>query len=252
MTCFKDATIRNKKLEENGIYSLFEKINSANELIKKSLEISENPKIAFSGGKDSLVVLDLVRKFNNINAVFCNTKVEYKETIQFVNTIENVTELTPIKGFWTCAKEYGLPTRKSEAKRHGNYCCLFLKEKPATEYYKKENVDLIFTGLTSSESRNRMMLFKRMGPYYFAKTEKLYKCHPIYDWSESDVWNYIKLKKLPYNSIYDMGLPRCGCRFCTAYLSWKEVTRKYNPKDLEILSKMKAREKGITSIYDFE
>lgn len=96
------------------------------------------------------------------------------------------------------------------------------------------------------------MMLKRMGPYYYAKTEKRYKCHPIHNWTDRDVWNYIKMKNLPYNPIYDMGLPRCGCRFCTAYLSWREVTKKYNRKDYEILCKIEAKEKGITSIYDFE
>lgn len=132
MTCFNDAKKRNEALKENGIYSLFEKINSANDLVKKSLENSDNPRIAFSGGKDSLVVLDIVRKVdNNIIGVFCNTGNEYKETPTYVRTFDNIIELHPEKSFWQCVKEYGLPMSKSKAKRHGNYCCLWLKEKPA-------------------------------------------------------------------------------------------------------------------------
>lgn len=253
MTCFNDAISREKKLKENGVYSLFEKINSANELINVAFGNTKHPVIAFSGGKDSLIVLDLVRRIKpEIVAVFCNTGNEYPETIRFVRTIDNVVWLKPLKTFKQCTEEYGLPVIKSKAKRHGNYCCLWLKEKPANNYYKNNNVDLIFTGLTSDESRNRMMMLKRMGPYYYAKTEKRYKCHPIYNWSSDDVWNYIKLKKLDYNAIYDKGMPRCGCRLCTAYISWKAVTKQYNIKDYELLSKMKAREEGLTSIYDFE
>ena len=245
-----DAMNRNQTLQDNGVYDLYNKISSANELIVQALETSENPRLTFSGGKDSLIVLDLVRRIRpDINAVFCNTGNEYRETPPYVRQFENITELHPEKGFWTCAKEYGLPQRKSEAKRHGNACCFWLKEKPAADYYKKENVDLIFTGLTADESRNRWMFFRRMGPHYFAKTEQLWKCHPIHDWTEKNVWDYIKLKNLAYNPIYDMGLPRCGCRFCTAYISWKEVTAKYNPKDTEIL--YKKMNEGNRTLNDF-
>lgn len=234
----KEADDRLDTLKSSGVLSLMDKINSSMDLIRKSLENKTNPVIAFSGGKDSLVVLDLVRRIKpETEAVFCNTGNEYKETVKYVHMLENITELHPKKGFWQCVEEYGLPQMKSKAKRHGNQCCNWLKEKPAEEYYKASGADLIFTGLTSAESRNRMMMLKRMGPVYFAKKEKLWKCHPIHDWTEKDVWDYIKLRKLDYNPIYDLGIFRCGCRFCTAYLSWRDVTAIYNERDTQILAK---------------
>lgn len=210
----------------------------AKEIIQDAFDLAEYPVIAFSSGKDSQVVLDLVRQINpDVEAVFCNTGNEYTETVPFARSFDNVTELHPEKTFWQCFKEYGMPVVKSKAKRHGNACCFWLKEKPSRDYYKSVGVDLVFTGLTAAESRNRMMMLKRMGHTYFAKTEKLYKCHPIHDWSEDQVWQYIRMKELEYNPIYDLGIPRCGCRFCTAYLSWKEVTALYNEKDTQVLMK---------------
>lgn len=236
---------RLKQLHESGqidIMYLQPKIKQAQTIIYDALTNSVNPVVAFSGGKDSIVVLDLVRKAQKtVHGIFCNTGNEYPETLEFVKTIDNVVWLDPLKSFWQCVKEYGLPETKSQAKRHGNHCCLYLKEKPALNYYSENNIDLVFTGLTMDESRNRMMMLKRMGPYYFHKAEKRYKCHPIYDWSEKDVWTYIKWYKLSYNPIYDLGIARCGCRFCTAYLSWKETTALYNIKDTKILLEKKGQ-----------
>ncbi len=218
------------------ISSLMPKIEWAKLMIKYALGHSDNPIIAFSGGKDSLVVLHLVRQVKkDVPGLFGNTLNEYAETVEYVREIDNIHEVTPEKTFWQCVKEYGLPGVKSKAKRHGNQCCNWLKEKPSHKFNKQNDVDLTFMGLTMSESRNRFMMLKRMGPYYWHKAEKLHKCHPIYDWTVQDVWDYIDWFKLSYNPIYDMGIPRCGCRFCTAYLSWEETTALYDPRDTKLL-----------------
>lgn len=51
------------------------------------------PYVSFSGGKDSTVLLDIVRRFvdRDIKAVFCNTGNEYPEIVRFVRSTENVT-----------------------------------------------------------------------------------------------------------------------------------------------------------------
>lgn len=38
--------------------------------------------------------------------------------------------------------------------------------------------------------------------------------NPIIDWSDDDVWEYIKLRNLPYNPLYDTGRKRVGCIGC--------------------------------------
>jgi len=204
--------------------------------IKKIFEMHDNPVVAFSGGKDSTVVLDYVRKHDSsVKAVFCNTGVEHKETLDYVKTIDNVDWLKPSKSFFQCVDDYGWPDLKSKSKSHGNRCCYYLKEKPMIDYVKKYDIDLIFTGLTSDESRNRMMFFKRCGSYYFMKTWGVWKCHPIHDFSEKDVWDYINSNNLNYNSIYDKGAKRCGCSFCTAFCNWKKALAKENPRKLAFI-----------------
>jgi phosphoadenosine phosphosulfate reductase len=41
------------------------------------------------------------------------------------------------------------------------------------------------------------------------------KFNPLADWSEEDVWNYIRSNKVPYNPLHDQGFPSIGCEPCT-------------------------------------
>ncbi|WP_136419423.1 phosphoadenylyl-sulfate reductase [Herbaspirillum sp. ST 5-3] len=41
------------------------------------------------------------------------------------------------------------------------------------------------------------------------------KFNPLVDWSEDDVWNYIRCNKVPYNPLHDKGYPSIGCEPCT-------------------------------------
>lgn len=66
--------------------------------------------VSFSGGKDSTVLLDLVRKmYSNVTAVFVDTGLEYPEIREFVKTFSNVVWLKPKKNFKQVITEYGYP-----------------------------------------------------------------------------------------------------------------------------------------------
>lgn len=66
--------------------------------------------VAFSGGKDSTVLLDLVRSiYPNVPALFVDTGLEYPEIRQFVKKFTNVTTFRPKKNFTTVIKEEGYP-----------------------------------------------------------------------------------------------------------------------------------------------
>ena len=47
------------------------------------------------------------------------------------------------------------------------------------------------------------------------KNFDLWKLNPLADWSERDVWNYIREHHLPYNPLHDQGYPSIGCTHCT-------------------------------------
>lgn len=66
--------------------------------------------VSFSGGKDSTVLLDIVRSmYPSVEAVFCNTGLEYPEIQSFVKTFENVTILRPKMRFDEVIRKYGYP-----------------------------------------------------------------------------------------------------------------------------------------------
>src|SRR5690554_2266552 len=66
--------------------------------------------VSFSGGKDSTVLLHIVRElYPDIEAVFVDTGLEYPEIRQFVKGFENVTWLRPKMRFDEVIKKYGYP-----------------------------------------------------------------------------------------------------------------------------------------------
>lgn len=70
----------------------------------------ENCAISFSGGKDSMVLLHIVREmFPEIEAVFCNTGLEYPEIREFAKSFDNVAVLTPKMNFRDVIIKYGYP-----------------------------------------------------------------------------------------------------------------------------------------------
>lgn len=68
------------------------------------------PCVSFSGGKDSTVLLELVRQIDpNIQAIFSDTGLEYPEIREFVKTVPNVVWVRPKKNFKQVLIEYGYP-----------------------------------------------------------------------------------------------------------------------------------------------
>ena len=74
-----------------------------------------NVYISFSGGKDSTVLLDIVRQeYPDVKAVYVDTGLEFPEIKQFVKTIPNVEILRPEKNFLQVITEHGYPVISKE------------------------------------------------------------------------------------------------------------------------------------------
>ena len=66
--------------------------------------------VSFSGGKDSTVLLDIVRKlYPSVKAVFVDTGLEYPEIREFVKSFDNVDWLKPKMNFRQVIEKYGYP-----------------------------------------------------------------------------------------------------------------------------------------------
>ena len=90
--------------------------------------------VSFSGGKDSNVLLDIVRQeYPNVPAVFIDTGLEYPEIREFVKTIKNVTWVKPAMNFKDVLEKYGYPLVSKEQAQ-----CIREVQKGTTEYIESK------------------------------------------------------------------------------------------------------------------
>ena len=211
------------------------KIKDTKNLIERVLAKHEVPVVACSFGKNSMVVLHIVWQFNpNVYVLFNNTLVEYPDTYKFKKIISemwklNLIETRPLKTFWWIVENYGFPlfSRKGYKDATKN-CCRYLKEYPIERVLRKYKFDLYFTGLTRYESRLREFSAKKYGNYFYSKCHRHWKCHPIQDWTEEDVWAYHEIYNIPHNSLYDKKSSdgfnlRTGCWCCTIPIKYGKI-----------------------------
>jgi 3'-phosphoadenosine 5'-phosphosulfate sulfotransferase (PAPS reductase)/FAD synthetase len=205
--------------------------------------------IGYSGGKDSTVVLYLLKKecesfgldFHKIVVVgpvlmdhYTGGKVEYPETIEFckkvvadlgLNYLEEVSTTT----FWELAEKYGLPTFRG-IKTVTN-CCERLKIAPMVKLCKQLKTKVVYLGTTAPESHQRQLAAYSHGDTYWMKKWGCIQCCPILYWTEAEVWRYTHDENIPYNTIYDKGASRCGCATCTAYEGWETDMLRLSPEN---------------------
>jgi phosphoadenosine phosphosulfate reductase len=88
-------------------------------------------------------------------------------------------------------------------------CCYVRKIAPLKRALN--GIDIWVTGLRSSQSVTR----EGMRMFEMDAANNVIKVNPLINWSESDVWDYIKSHKVPYNKLHDLGYPSIGCAPCT-------------------------------------
>jgi len=164
-------------------------------------EPPEGYQLAFSGGKDSVVIYDLaIRAGVRFHAFYNWTGIDPPELYRFVkDRYPDVEIRRPKKSMWRLIEEHQiLPTRLVR------FCCEYLKEQGNKEGY-------LITGIRWAESAKRR---KRSMVEIGAYNKRIIFLHPIIDWGNDDVWEYIKEYRVPYCSLYDKGFKRLGCIMC--------------------------------------
>jgi phosphoadenosine phosphosulfate reductase len=186
-------------LIEHTLFGTIDKVKTAIDRLKM-FEPEDGYHLAYSGGKDSDVILALAKMAGvKFQAVYNLTTVDPPELVHYVKTHPEVIISRPKKTMWQLIVENGGPPL-----RQMRYCCRILKERSGSG---KINV----TGVRRQES------FKRSGRQMVEQcrtdTTKSF-VHPIIDWTEADVWEFLKTYKIPYCSLYDEGFKRLGCILC--------------------------------------
>lgn len=241
------------------------KLEMTHEIIQKAINMGKRYAVACSFGKDSIVVLHLVRQYNpRVLVVFSNTGVEMRETLKYKEKIVkewdlNYYEVKPETNFWEIVRKYGYPATRFRTKEKMRMvksglarddsipkCCVLLKERPAMKAFRKKAIKLVFFGITWDESYNRKWTIIRRGTLFYHKTHKIWKCYPIGYWDTGDVWRYIEENDIPINPAYEK-VDRVGCITCTAYKDWEKDMAKLYPA----LYRKISRDLGKPSLDNF-
>lgn len=177
--------------------------------------------VAFSGGKDSLVLLDLVRRAlpkKSFVVVFGDTGMEFPDTYKLVEQVKKECEGDEIpfyvshSHFKPCEswKLFGPPARVLR------WCCNVHKSAPQTLKLreitgKNDYVGMDFVGVRKHESVSRSEYeYENFGK----KQKGQYSHNSILEWTSAEVWLYIFSHNLPVNEAYKKGNSRAGCLFC--------------------------------------
>jgi phosphoadenosine phosphosulfate reductase len=187
-------------LIENTLFGIVDKVKVAIDRIQQ-FEPPDGYYVAFSGGKDAIVVKDLVKRAGVKADYHYNlTTVDPPELVYYIREHHRDVEVhKPPKSMWQLIREYGdLPTRQRR------WCCDVLKEGGGKGR-------IVITGVRWDESNRRA---KRGMVETCMKDPSKSFVNPIIDWNTDDVWQYIRENNLPYCSLYDEGFTRIGCVIC--------------------------------------
>lgn len=196
--------------------------------VKKILAIYEKYKdkldlfyVAFSGGKDSAVLLDLVKKAlpkRSFVVVFGDTGMEFPDTYDIVEKTKQECEREEIpfyiakshldpKESW---KLFGPPSRVLR------WCCSVHKSTPQTLKLreitgKDDYTGLAFVGVRSHESSTRA---EYEYENYGKKQRGQYSHNSILEWTSAEVWLHVFANRIKINEAYSKGSARVGCICC--------------------------------------
>lgn len=186
------------------------------EVIKLFLE-KYNDKIAFSSslGAEDQVITDMISKIDKSAKIFTlDTGRLFPETYDLIDRTSKRYGM-PIQVYFPDAhqvedmvKEKGI-NLFFESIENRKLCCHIRKIEPLKRAFK--GLDVWICGLRRDQSvtRTDVQLVE------WDEANGLIKLNPLVEWTEEQVWDYIKTNKVPYNRLHDQGFPSVGCQPCT-------------------------------------
>lgn len=205
--------------------------------IVKRRNSNEQLSVAYSGGKDSQVVLELVSQViapGEYVVIYTNTGMELPNNPKIVDeAIKNYITRFPELRFEVAQPNidmvenwniFGPPSRMQR------WCCKVAKSVPfyvALSKLSSHSKFIVFEGVRKEESNARSN-YERTADQ--VKHSRVKNVRPIIDWNDTEVYMYLFYCGCTINPLYRMGLTRVGCSICPFSSDWSEyIVSKLNP-----------------------
>ena len=221
---WEDAVEANRKFLKKSEEKAKHFIRSVVEKIPRQLAV------AYSGGKDSLATLLLVREAGeDPTIIFVDTGLEFPETVENVRRVARSFGLKLIveaagDAFWQAFEFFGPPGRDYR------WCCKTCKLGPTAKLIREKFPGgcIVFLGQRKYESDRRYRQPRIWGnPWVPGQIG----ASPIKDWKALHVWLYIFYKGAEFNPLYKSGFSRIGCWMCPASEIWEfKLVEKKHPE----------------------
>lgn len=202
------SALRREDLLRWRLPSFQRKVRFAQMLVRDALLHAKNWYCAVSGGKDSTVMLDLVRSVQpDVVAIWADDELEHEESVTFLT--ETLHDVTVCSGFARHAGWFD-PWRDKPYFREPLLGMIWTHDR--TEPWSwRVGYDGCFVGLRKQEATRRRISLNRFGSLHRVEMGQ-WRCSPLASWDVADVWAYIAGRELPYNPVYDrlteIGVPR--------------------------------------------
>lgn len=209
---------KNRDILETLTQETIQKVYNVYRDYKKKIDVFY---VAFSGGKDSIVVLDIIQKalpHDDFVVLFGDTRMEFPDTYQTVEKVREDCNQKKIK-FYTSRSDFkpedswakfGPPSTVTR------WCCSVHKTAPQVLLLRsildKSNFSgMAFVGVRGDESASRS---KYDFVTFEGKHKGQYSCNVVLDWNSAEIFLYIYMNNLIMNEAYKKGNRRVGCLIC--------------------------------------
>jgi phosphoadenosine phosphosulfate reductase len=191
--------------------------NDPEKIIKGALDYFgiENIALSSSFGAEDQVLADMLLKCDKRAKIFTiDTGRLPKETLETMEATRKRYNIE-IEILRPDAQEVDEMTKKYgenlfyESSDKRKLCCEIRKINPLRK--KLRTLKAWICGLRKEQSPERADIQVMEWDVFFA----IFKINPLRDWTERELWSYIKENNVPYNPLHDCGYPSIGCEPCT-------------------------------------